>query len=440
MALSKVRLLPVELSRPDISGQGQYVPEGSGFLAEEAWTHGPLQPRSAIRQKEVPAEPVDLETLAREHDLVELLPSRRVRRVPEIDRLPRDVSAYVVRGANRTLLRGLCKLGRPILPDWDKFGYSWHTRGMRRCVEETGAVCLVPMGAQDVIKILRVLRVATFLREMCVLCIGDIASRNIRAEAHDFDVVLRSFEDLYSAVKRVDEEEAEQVGGRWSENADVLDGRQSKLPQYAKTYLGLRKLLAQAEANALTMDCAYLRTIELCPCYSFANLIDDGTPSACERDFGALLSMTILMNLSGGAALHGNLFANCTHEDIEGNVITINHDVVPPSMAGRGKQMRLRDFHATGKGLTGFVELEKGKSVTVLGLDTNTKKLWYSSGVVAWTEDTVHCRTCIGVKVPNAKRIAREFVGGHQTLGYGNWTDELEMLSRVLGFEALCLE
>ena len=145
--------------------------------------------------------------------------------------------------------------------------------------------------------------------------------------------------------------------------------------------------------------------------------------------------MSILMGLSGEAALMGNLFANTTHEDIEDNVIVINHDVVPPSMGAKGKRMRLRDFHATGKGLTGFVELEEGRKVTVVGMDRNARRLWYSSGEVVWTEDTVHCRTSIGVKVKDAKRIGRESFGHHQALTCGDWTEELEMLGKVLKLE-----
>jgi len=58
---------------------------------------------------------------------------------------------------------------------------------------------------------------------------------------------------------------------------------------------------------------------------------------------------------------------------------------------------------------------------------------------VVWTEDTVHCRTSIGVRVRDAKRIGRESFGHHQALAYGNWTEELKMLGRILKIEVRCL-
>ena len=66
--------------------------------------------------------------------------------------------------------------------------------------------------------------------------------------------------------------------------------------------------------------------------------------------------MSLLMGISNQAVMMGNLNENATHEDLEKNIIVINHDVLPPSMACKGCQYRIMDFHATGKGLTGFAD------------------------------------------------------------------------------------
>lgn len=437
----KVRIQPVTLE-PTRIGVGRAV------MAEEAWAHGPAKPRDVKRSEEVPPEPVDLGSLAQRYDFIEVLPSRRVGKVSDIDELPRDVSAYLVEGSNFGLLGELCKLGKPILTSWDSFGYSWGGRFIREFVEETDAVCFVPFDAEDVKRILRVLRSIAFLRDLRSLYIGDIPSHSVRNASYDFDDMQRrlgvrfhqiSMEEFERAVEEADKGKAEEVARRWAEDAELLDGRGERLTEYAKIYLGLKDLLQRYDANGITMDCACLKSVELVPCYSFAQLIDEGIPSGCEGDTSALISMAILMGLSGEAALMGNLFANTTHEDIENNIIVINHDVVPPSMAGKGKRMKLRDFHATGKGLTGFVELEEGREVTVVGMDRNARRLWCCEGEVVWTEDTVHCRTSIGVRVRDAKRIGRESFGHHQALAYGNWTEELKMLGRILKIEVRCL-
>jgi L-fucose isomerase-like protein len=417
---------------------------GIDLMADKAWRHGPAKPRDVERSREVPPEPVDLASIANGDDSVEVLPEQTIGRISEVDRLPRDVSAFVVAGSNFGLLGELCKLGRPILPSWDSFGYAWSGRMIREVVDETDAVCFVPFDAEDVRRILRVLRAVTVLRNLRALYIGHIPSHSVRNASYDFDDMLQrlgvqfrqlSIEAFETVVEEADEDAAAQVADEWSQDADLLDGRDEKLAQYASIYLGLKKLLEDNDANAVTMDCAFLKSVELVPCYSFSRLIDEGIPAGCEADTSALISMAILMGLSGEAALMGNLFANATHDDVENNVIVINHDVVPPSMAGQGKHMRLRDFHAVGEGLTGFTELEEGSAVTVAGMDRKANRLWYTSGQVVWTEDTVHCRTSIGVKVDDAKRIGRESFGHHQALAYGNWTSEMEMLGRALRIE-----
>jgi len=151
----KVRIQPVNLEPTRIG-------VGEALMAEEAWTHGPAKPRDVKRSKEISPEPVDLETLARTYDFIEVLPSRTVGKVGDIDQLPRDVSVFLVGGFNFGLLGELCKLDKPLLTGWDSFGYSWSGRFIREFVDETDAVCFVPFDAEDVKKILRVLRAATF--------------------------------------------------------------------------------------------------------------------------------------------------------------------------------------------------------------------------------------------------------------------------------------
>jgi len=102
--------------------------------------------------------------------------------------------------------------------------------------------------------------------------------------------------------------------------------------------------------------------------------------------------------------------------------------------------MKLRDFHADKKGLTGFIKLKKGEEITIVGMDRKAKRIWYSKGEILWTEDAVHCRISIGIKVKDAKRIGKESFGHHQVIAYGDFTDEIEMLGKVFKIETVNLE
>lgn len=438
----KVRLQSVNLISPgkDIS----QLP----VLAAETWIKGPKKPRDVKRREEVPQEDVSLEKLSEKFNFLEVLPSKNIKKVSDIDKLPRNISAYIISGYNFGLTGEIAKLGKPILPRWDNWGYAWDGRFVREAVEEIGGISFVPFSSEDVKKIVRTLRAYTFLREIRALYIGDIPSNSVKDANYDFadleekfgiQFIHLNFDDLLKAIKKVNDREAEKVSNIWKENAEILDGREKKLKEYAKTYLGLKNLLNEYNANSLTIDCAFLPNVELVPCYSFGVLIDEGIPSGCEGDTSALLGMSILMGLSEKSALMGNLFANATHNDVENNVIVINHDVVPPSMGDKKEKIKLRDFHADKKGLTGFIKLMKGEKVTVVGMDRKAKRIWYSKGEILWTEDTVHCRTSIGIKVKDAKRIGKEGFGHHQVITYGNFGDEIEMLAKILKIETINL-
>jgi hypothetical protein len=438
----KVRVQPVRVGH-----RGKDI-ASLPVLVAETWIRGPKKPRNVERIKELPEEDVSIEKLSEVYDFLQVLPSQDVEKMSDVDRLPGDVSAYIVSGYDFGLTAGIFKRGKVVLPLWDNWGYGWGGRFIKETAEDTGGVYFIPFSSGDVKKIIRALRAYTFIREMKALYIGDIPSNSVRDANFDFadleerfgtQFIHLNFDDLSKAISKAGDEESEKIANSWKKDAEVLDGRGEKLNRYARTYIGLKNLLSEYNANALTVDCAFLPDVELVPCYSFGILADEGIPSGCEGDTSALLTMSILMGLSGEPALMGNLFCNATHRDIEDNVIVINHDVVPPSMGDVKEKMQLRDFHASKKGLTGFIKLKKGQEVTVSGIDRKAKNIWYSRGNILWTEDTTHCRTSIGIKVKDAKRIGKESFGHHQVIVYGDFADEIEMLGRILKIKAFNL-
>jgi hypothetical protein len=438
----KVRLQPVS-----VAAKGKDISQ-LPVLQAETWMRGPKKPRNVKRNDEIPQEDVSIQKLSEKYDFLEVLPSQKVEKVSDVDKLPRDVSAYVVDSYDFGLTAEISRLGKVVLPSWDNWGYSWSGRFIKEAVEEAGGISFVPYSSHDIHRIIKVLRAYTFIRDIKALYIGDIPSNSVRDANFDFadleerfgiQFIHLNFEDLSDAIRKVDDKESEKIANLWKKNAEILDGREEKLTRYAKTYIALKSLLSAYNANAMTVDCAFLPDVELVPCYSFGVLADEGIPSGCEGDTSALLTMSILMGLSGRSALMGNLFCNATHNDVENNVIVINHDVVPPSMGDSKEKMRLRDFHASKKGLTGFVQLRKGEKVTVSGIDRKARRIWHSEGEIVWTEDTTHCRTSIGIKVKDAKKIGRESFGHHQVIVYGNFSAEIEILAKVLKMRAVNL-
>jgi len=155
----------------------------------------------------------------------------------------------------------------------------------------------------------------------------------------------------------------------------------------------------------------------------------------CEADLPALLTMSILMAATGDSAFMGNLNENVTHWDIEKNIITVNHDVVPPSYSCPGCKYLIKDYHNMGKGATSYTELPVGQKVTLAGMHWNMDKIWATSGEAVATYDTIHCRITVAVRVEDAKRVSRNAFGHHIVLIRGEHVDTLKLVSDLLGLE-----
>ena len=224
---------------------------------------------------------------------------------------------------------------------------------------------------------------------------------------------------------------AKQTADEWKTRFKFLDNREEQLNKYSTNYLALKSLLDQYACNAFTIDCAFLPDVEYVPCVAASLLIDQGCGFGCEGDINQLIMQRLLQGSGGKNALMGNLFENATHKDILENTIVINHDVLPPSMACPGIKINFRDFHETGKGSTLIADIPR-ENITMGGISYNSDSIWLSRGKVVWSEDTVHCRLSVGIKVENAKRIMKESFGHHQVFSYGDCYDALKLAAQFL--------
>ena len=417
-------------------------------VAAEAWVKGPTKPRDALRIKEVPPEDVSLETLQIK-GIIEVCEPLRVEAPEDLEKVPEDVDFFVIGKSEDffvqdVILEKLISLNKPILAEWDNWGYSWFGRWSKlRFGKFSKAKYYYPLGANDLKTVLSAIKAWKCIRTMRVIYVGGVPPHGVVSsdKSSDFnylkkrfgtDFIHLDFADYMKAVENTSDSDVEGLVKEWKREYTILDRRDKKLKFYAKIYSGLKRLLNQYNANAVTVDCAWLPDIEYVPCFAFSILIDEGVPAGCEADIPAFYMMVAIMSISGKPVIMGNLNNNATHWDLENNVITINHDVIPPSMGCSGCRLKLRDFHAMRKGLTPYVDLEKDMPVTVAGMHWDMDKIWATKGTVQWSEDTTHCRITVGIKVENAKEMHKSSFGHHVVMTYGNYTRELRKLAELL--------
>ncbi len=210
-------------------------------------------------------------------------------------------------------------------------------------------------------------------------------------------------------------------------------------------YMFVENQMKETGCNAFTIEC-----FELCssmqpwnkrftPCLAHALNKDCGYPSACENDINALMAMIVEMYISKKAVYMGN-----PDYDIKASTLNVHHSVASKKMKGFDQPAMnygIQSFTESGFGATLRVDFEKdmGQEMTVGRFDPLAKKMLMTVGKI--TEggglEGCGCAQNVTLKIPNAKQFLRSIqnYGHHLSLVYGNYADDIHLLSDLVGFE-----
>lgn len=113
-----------------------------------------------------------------------------------------------------------------------------------------------------------------------------------------------SFAVVNEAWKKADRDEASQIAERWQKNAgEVTNVRFETLQNSAAMYLGMKKVLKDYHANAITINCLggfYGGHIHAYPCLGFHELNNEGLVGGCECDITSAATMLAFNHMTGG--------------------------------------------------------------------------------------------------------------------------------------------
>ena len=113
-----------------------------------------------------------------------------------------------------------------------------------------------------------------------------------------------SFEEVNQAWQAADPDEAAAVAERWQNNASaVIEVPIETLQTSAAMYLGMKEVLKNHSANAITINCLggfYGGHIHAYPCLGFHELNNEGLIGACECDIRSTATMTAFTAMTKG--------------------------------------------------------------------------------------------------------------------------------------------
>jgi len=113
-----------------------------------------------------------------------------------------------------------------------------------------------------------------------------------------------SFSEINEAWKTADRDQAREVADRWQNSAsDIIDVSRETLETSAAMYLGMKAVMKNHDANAITINCLggfYGGHIHAYPCLGFHELNNEGLVGACECDIRSTATMTAVTAMTRG--------------------------------------------------------------------------------------------------------------------------------------------
>jgi len=243
--------------------------------------------------------------------------------------------------------------------------------------------------------------------------------------------------ELIENVQKIDANEATSLAEKWKNEArQVVEPTAEHLQQAAAAYLAMEHTLMQKGAQAMAINCLEITQSRkfskqiINPCMGMSFLRDKGIPSGCEMDIAGLISMIMLSNLSRKPAFLGNI----VYADPESNIVKLSHCILPTRMPGFGEEplpYTLRDYHGA-TGVTAYTEIPTGVEVTLARTQRNLEKVVALTGKVVACQDTTFCRNTVSIQIKDTRAFIQQAEGNHHALVFGNYLDELKMLSALL--------
>jgi len=254
--------------------------------------------------------------------------------------------------------------------------------------------------------------------------------------------------ELAEEIGKVKKEKAEEITNRLIKNARAVHMKREYIVSSVNFYLGVKNLMKRYGCNAFTTDCFEIcpdgrltSSIKAVPCLAHSLLKDEGIPSSCEGDIGALLTMSVLMYLTRTSIYMGNLGISSTE-----NIMRFGHNVPGLKMKGFDKPdlpYIIRNFTVGGWGATLHYDfsMDKGQEVLLARFNPHANKMLVIKGEIVDCEgfDKVGCALITLIKVKDSTEVfyrSCDF-GRHFTMIYGSDIKQMKELADLMRFEVV---
>jgi hypothetical protein len=243
--------------------------------------------------------------------------------------------------------------------------------------------------------------------------------------------------ELKEAFAGADETAARKAADDFTRNAlRVVEPSAKEIHDGLKFYLGLRNLLRDQQANAITIDCfgtLAAKTLPGYPCIAWSKFNDAGLYGVCEADLHSTMTQMAVTSYTGMPG-----FVTDPVFDTSRNEVIHAHCVAATRMKGLNGPASpyiIRNHLETSEGAVLQVVMPVGEPVTVARF-ADPRRMLFTTGEVTGSEGNDRgCRTQVRTRVSNADKWLQNYSAGlHRVMFYGEHTRTLDRMGRLMGF------
>ncbi|MCX6621678.1 MAG: hypothetical protein NTY38_11510, partial [Acidobacteria bacterium] len=319
--------------------------------------------------------------------------------------------------------------------------HSWSgVAGIRKSGRKIDVIASSSYGDLD--PYLRMFKTAHHLRASKVL----VAVENASARQGIVDSFRQQFgttfqfiggKELRSAFDGANEQAARIAAAEFTRNAlRVVEPSPKEIHDGLKFYLGLKNLLKEQQANAITIDCfgtLAAKTLPGYPCVAFSKLNDAGLYGVCESDLNSTMTQMLVTSYAEVPGFVSDpVFDTSRNEVIHAHCVSATRMKGPN---GPASPYIVRNHLETNEGAVLQVIMPVGETVTVARF-ADAKKMLVSTAEVTGAEGNDRgCRSQVRTRVSDAGKWLQNYSAGlHRVLFYGDHLRSIERMGRLLGF------
>lgn len=292
---------------------------------------------------------------------------------------------------------------------------------------------------------IQLLRTAGRLRRSKIICFRDEwnVDKDLKQAALEklgVEIVQMGSRKIVQAYEASDITEARQIAESWVSTAEkVVEPTIEEIVDSARMYIGLKQIMEQEKANAITIDClgmVYGDKIPAYPCLAFVQMNNDGYVGACESDMQATLTMLIVGFLADRPG-----FISDPVLDTEAGLIYHAHCLSATRMAGFDKPAEaciIRSHSEDRSGVSLEVEFSPGNIITACKYVSPDRMLVSTGKIVGNKNTPLACRSKMITRVKGVRKMLNGYSGGlHRIIFYGDHVRDLEDLGKLVDFQVI---